>query len=353
MANRIWLALALLGAPLTGAAAQDFKPPQGWYLGAGAGWSWMQGTADFASINDTNLNYQGASRFSGAAGYKWHDWRAELEPDWVTNDAKLTGFGGGSTVAAVMANINYDWRLTDRWMLSLGAGIGGARVSHHIFSTSTTTATPLFFGGHGFNVAFQGIAGFGYALTHNIELGAEYRYMYTGDTNAVSQVSNAQFHSGQNHIVMASIRWYPFAHEEEAPPPPPPPAPPPPRPIAPQPPAPMLPPPVRTFVIFFDFDKSDVNPAAMAIVRQAVTVVKDNGFVRIQVTGHTDTAGSMRYNQALSERRAASVKAVMVGLGVPEGEITTQGRSFRDPLVPTGPNVREPQNRRAVIDLDK
>jgi hypothetical protein len=31
--------------------------------------------------------------------------------------------------------------------------------------------------------------------------------------------------------------------------------------------------------------------------------------------------------------------------------IITLGRSFRDPLIPTGPGVREPQNRRAVIDL--
>jgi OOP family OmpA-OmpF porin len=35
------------------------------------------------------------------------------------------------------------------------------------------------------------------------------------------------------------------------------------------------------------------------------------------------------------------------------GDITTVGRNFSDPLVPTGPGVREPQNRRAVIDLGR
>ena len=38
-------------------------------------------------------------------------------------------------------------------------------------------------------------------------------------------------------------------------------------------------------------------------------------------------------------------------LGLNGNDIQTVGRSFTDPLVPTGPGVREPQNRRAVIDL--
>src|ERR1700749_1620236 len=138
------LALALLTAP---SLAQDFKPPQGWYLGAGVGASWMDGTADFTAHSDTSLNYQPAARFSASVGYKFGNWRAEVEPDWVTNDAGLVGFGGGTTVAALMANINYDYPLTDRWMLTGGLGAGGARVSHDIFST-TNTANNLFFGGH-------------------------------------------------------------------------------------------------------------------------------------------------------------------------------------------------------------
>ena len=76
-------------------------------------------------------------------------------------------------------------------------------------------------------------------------------------------------------------------------------------------------------------------------------------MVRVVVTGHTDTVGSMAYNQALSERRAKSVKDEMVREGLNAGDVTTVGRNFSDPLVPTGPGVREPQNRRAVIDLGR
>ena len=136
-----------------------------------------------------------------------------------------------------------------------------------------------------------------------------------------------------------------------------PPAPPPP-PVAeaPPPPAAMIqaPPPaavVRNFTVFFDFDKSNVTPEAHDVIAAAVDAAKKSGAVRITVTGHTDTVGSHRYNQALSERRAMAVKNEMVRLGMASAEISTIGKSFDDPLIPTGPGVREPQNRRAMIDL--
>ena len=138
------------------------------------------------------------------------------------------------------------------------------------------------------------------------------------------------------------------------------PAPPPPAPYSPppvvQPPPPPLaqaappPPPVRMFVVFFDFDKYDLTEQAEGIVREAAVAARRQP-VRVMITGHTDTVGSREYNQRLSERRALSVKNAMVRGGIDADEISTVGRNFADPLVPTGPGIREPQNRRAVIDL--
>jgi outer membrane protein OmpA-like peptidoglycan-associated protein len=108
---------------------------------------------------------------------------------------------------------------------------------------------------------------------------------------------------------------------------------------------------VTTFIVFFDFDKSDLTAEAQEVVTQAVAEARRTGQVRIEVTGHTDTVGSAAYNQALSERRAESVEAEMVRQGMNGDEIVTTGRGFTEPLVQTGPGVREPQNRRAVIDL--
>ena len=110
---------------------------------------------------------------------------------------------------------------------------------------------------------------------------------------------------------------------------------------------------MRTFIVFFDFDRSNLTTEAMQVVQQAVQTARTSGMVRVVVTGHTDTVGSMAYNQRLSERRAQAVKDEMVREGLGANDIMTVGRNFSDPLVPTGPGVREPQNRRAVIDLGR
>ncbi len=108
---------------------------------------------------------------------------------------------------------------------------------------------------------------------------------------------------------------------------------------------------VRQYIVFFDFDKSDLTPEAQHIVSEAVKVAKEIGPVRIVVTVHTDKVGSDRYNQRLSERRALAIKSEMVRLGMSAAGIVTL-KSSSEPLISTGKGIREPQNRRAVIDLD-
>ena len=104
-------------------------------------------------------------------------------------------------------------------------------------------------------------------------------------------------------------------------------------------------------MVFFDFDKSNLTPEARDIVDRAARIAKGEGPVEIMIVGHTDTVGSRAYNQKLSERRAKSVKREMVEQGLLAQDIMTEGVNFQDPLVPIGPGVREPQNRRAVINL--
>jgi outer membrane protein OmpA-like peptidoglycan-associated protein len=107
----------------------------------------------------------------------------------------------------------------------------------------------------------------------------------------------------------------------------------------------------REFQVFFDFDKSDITDAAAKVIQAASDAIKAGNVVKITVTGHTDTVGSAKYNQALSERRAAAVKAGLVSDGVSGEEITTIGVGKTGLLVPTADGVREPQNRRAEIVL--
>ena len=72
-------------------------------------------------------------------------------------------------------------------------------------------------------------------------------------------------------------------------------------------------------------------------------------YTRIEVNGYTDTSGTPKYNMGLSIRRANAVKAELIKDGVPANAITMQGFGETHLLVPTGPGVREPQNRRVEI----
>jgi outer membrane protein OmpA-like peptidoglycan-associated protein len=111
------------------------------------------------------------------------------------------------------------------------------------------------------------------------------------------------------------------------------------------------PPVIGKFIVFFDLNKSDLTAEARQVVRQVVTTAQQNGTPNIVITGYTDTVGSHVYPERLSENRAQSVKEEMVRDGLNADDIAIVGRVFLDPLVPTGPGMREPQDRRAVIEL--
>ena len=106
------------------------------------------------------------------------------------------------------------------------------------------------------------------------------------------------------------------------------------------------------FILFFDFQSSELTPRGKAIVKDAVGAAITGGIVRIRVTGHSDSVGSVTYNQALSERRAEAVKGELVRDGY-KGDIITAGKSFSSPLVKTGPGITQPQNRRATIEFEQ
>lgn len=114
-------------------------------------------------------------------------------------------------------------------------------------------------------------------------------------------------------------------------------------------PIPPPPPPRTNFLVFFDWDKSIITPTAGRVLDDAAMAAQQVRTVRIDVTGHADSSGSMTYNQRLSERRAAAVKAELVRRGIDPQSITTLGKGETDLLVPTRDGVREPSNRRAQI----
>jgi iron complex outermembrane recepter protein len=104
-----------------------------------------------------------------------------------------------------------------------------------------------------------------------------------------------------------------------------------------------------SYLVFFDFNKSELTPQAVEIVDTAAKNAGPTKVTQLTVTGHTDTVGSDAYNMRLSRRRAESVAAQLEKDGIASSEIEIVAKGKRDLLVPTGDGVREPQNRRVQI----
>jgi OOP family OmpA-OmpF porin len=105
----------------------------------------------------------------------------------------------------------------------------------------------------------------------------------------------------------------------------------------------------KSYLVFFDFNKSDLTREAQAVVDQAAQGAGPAHVTKLEVTGHTDTVGSDAYNLRLSRRRAEAVAARLEKDGVPSSAIEIVAKGKRDLLVPTADGVKEPQNRRVQI----
>ena len=105
------------------------------------------------------------------------------------------------------------------------------------------------------------------------------------------------------------------------------------------------------YMVFFDFDKSDLSPEARRIIASAARAITAGHESKIKISGYTDTSGTVAYNLKLSLRRADAVEQELVRDGVSADGIGVDGKGEGDLLVKTPDGVREPQNRRATVEL--
>ena len=306
-------AAAIFAAPLQAqtlyGAPANASP--GFYVGIEGGLNFMR------NMNPNIAGTFGTSRtgfaVGGVVGYDFLGPRVELEIPYRRNGVN-TNFGVGRVQSiAAMVNVLYDF-LPDFFVSPhLGAGIGIARV------TSNQT-----------EFAYQGIAGVSATMFDNIRVSLDYKYFATTDP-----VVNGVGYRYRNHSAMLTLA-YKFGQPAAA---------------AAPPPAAAPSGPVNSFMVFFDFDRSNITDTAAATIRQAAAQAKSGQKTRIGVTGHADRAGGDAYNMALSLRRANAVKDQLVREGIPAAGITVTGRGESQPLVQTADGVREPQNRRVEIVL--
>lgn len=105
----------------------------------------------------------------------------------------------------------------------------------------------------------------------------------------------------------------------------------------------------EVFEVHFDFNKAVIKPEYEEVIKQLVAATKANRNVKISVVGHTDTVGTSDFNFALGGRRAEAVKNMLTSYGIPRDQIIAVSSGKNDPKVSTGPNVKNPENRRARV----
>ena len=376
MTRRIWL---LAGAGLvTVASAVSHKamaqPVQGLYAGVAGGANLAQDQTVRLSAQAPSGELRYGPGLAGLGSVGWgfgNGFRAEIEGNFrqdTLQHFRGTSFptlaGGNQDSYGAMANVLFDMDIGKSWLFpyfGLGAGYGWSRDQLHYAGLNDAERIG---GTSDGNFAYQGIFGLSFPVPWVVGLSTtlEYRFYsilgpqrFTGDeigneggfgTKAYgTSRGNQDITSNYNHTFLLGVR-YEFN-----------PAPPPPPPVSPTVPAAPAPSEARTYLVFFDWDRSDLTGRAREIVAQAAQASTHVQTTRIEVDGYTDNSsihGGARgatYNQALSIRRAKSVQTELVRDGVPNSAIDIHGYGETHPLVATGPNTREPQNRRVEIIL--
>jgi OOP family OmpA-OmpF porin len=312
-------AVALVALPMAAANAQMFTPGPsypGFYIGAEGGLNWI--------LQNNSYNYNTGFAVGGKVGYDFVGPRVELEGIYRNNNGNgIVPFGAGFAnvsgqinQVAVLANLLYDFAPGAVITPYIGAGAGVAFIDPSLSAGCTMCSTQF---------AYQGILGLAWNIDQSFRVSLDGRYF--GTTNGGTTYTN-------NNISVMLGLTYKFGAPEVAPPPPPTPT-----------------PQATSFMVFFDWDRSNLSQQALATIQQAAQAFKQKGSARITATGHTDTSGPADYNMALSLRRANAVKDALVQNGVPAAAIVVSGVGKAGLLVPTPDGVREPQNRRVEIVL--
>ncbi len=101
--------------------------------------------------------------------------------------------------------------------------------------------------------------------------------------------------------------------------------------------------------ITFPVDSAQLKPSFVASLNALAQNLQQYPNTTVEVVGHTDSTGSAAYNQQLSERRALSVRAVLLNAGVAGSRLRAYGQGESNPVASNATAAGRKQNRRVEI----
>ena len=111
-------------------------------------------------------------------------------------------------------------------------------------------------------------------------------------------------------------------------------------------------PPVRQIVfedVYFDFDRYSLRPEATRVLDEAVTALRENATLRVEVEGHTCNIGTAEYNLALGDRRANAVRDYLISRGIAADRLRSVSYGEERPKYDNSREETRRLNRRAAL----
>jgi outer membrane protein OmpA-like peptidoglycan-associated protein len=103
--------------------------------------------------------------------------------------------------------------------------------------------------------------------------------------------------------------------------------------------------------VLFATDSATLRPHAIDKLRPLADYLQANPGVRVAIDGYTDSRGTAAHNQALSDRRADSVRAAFDQMGVTRARFSVDGHGEGDPVASNATAAGMRQNRRVEVTL--
>lgn len=104
-----------------------------------------------------------------------------------------------------------------------------------------------------------------------------------------------------------------------------------------------------SFTLYFKTGTTTIMDVSKAELEELFAEVASRKAVEVQITGHTDTAGTLANNDKLSTQRAEVIKEMLISEGLQSNFIRAVGRGERELLIQTPDNVHEGKNRRVEV----